>query len=479
MTMKTILTAAMVSILGFLANSQTILKGPYLLYPNDNTKMTVMWQSDAFTNSVIYWDTTLNYGNSSSVTEFGNDHQFKYIIQNLIPAQKYFYKVECGTDIKTGSFMAAPDSNAKDVSFYIYGDTRSHPENQNTVTERILSEINNDPASQTFCIFTGDCVTRGNVESNWQNEYFNSSYLNNEKLKSMLPYLIARGNHENDGANSSIGNATVFYKYWPYTFVDGSTDGDNMYYSFDYGSVHVAVVDQYDNGSYNPAELSSVQLAWLQNDLASSDKTWKFILLHEPGWSAKYTVKAEHGNNADVQSNIQPLCTQNNVKAVFAGHNHYYAHCKVDSVNHFTLGGGGAPLYTPSNTSGGVLVYAESTFHFMKVQIHDNNATLTAIRPDGSVIETTNLHMPTSGVSSNIINKIKVYPNPSNGIFSVQILSLSNADLYIYDMFGRKILKKKLTSKTNNIDISNFKEGVYLMSVKINDQIIQKKLVLK
>ena len=223
----------------------------------------------------------------------------------------------------------------------------------------------------------------------------------------------------------------------PYNFASNSTNGDDMYYSFDYGPVHIAVVDQYDNGSYSPAKLSSVQLNWLQNDLAFSNKTWKFILLHEPGWSAKYTSR-EHGNNIDVQNNIQPLCMQYDVKAVFGGHNHYYAHCKVDSVNHFTLGGGGAPLYNPSHTSGGVIVYAEATYHFMKVQITGDTAVLTAIKPDGSIIETTNLHIPTSGLNENIADKIKVYPNPSDGIINIQFSGFSNADLHLYDMSGRE-----------------------------------------
>jgi len=476
--MKTLFALILAFITSFSSFSQTIIKGPYLLYPNNNTQMTVMWQTNATANAIIYWGTTQTYGNSISVSEYGNDHQFKYTITGLTPMQKYYYKIEVAGTIKESSFITAPDNNAQNLTFYIYGDTRAHPEVQNNVTGRILTEINNNPASQTFCLNTGDCVTHGRTEGDWQNQFFNTSYSNNETLKSMVPYLLARGNHENYNANYNSGYATKFYKYWPYTFASNATNGDDMYYSFDYGPVHIAVLDQYDNGTYNNAQLSATQLSWLQNDLTNSNKTWKFILLHEPGWSARYTSRSEHGNNTDVQNNIQPLCIQHNVKAVFGGHNHYYAHCNVDDINHFTLGGGGAPLYSPSHTSGGIIVYAEATYHFMKVQIQGDNATLTAIRPDGSIVETINLQVPAS-IKDNIYNKVNIYPNPSNGHFSIQTPNDSSAEISIIDIFGRQIMKKRISSNNKHIDISKYSNGIYILSIKIGNQIIKKTIVNK
>ena len=132
------------------------------------------------------------------------------------------------------------------------------------------------------------------------------------------------GNHE--------GTGTLFVKYLPAPFVGG------RYWSFDYGPIHVTVVDQYT--SYTPG---SAQLLWIASDLARTNKTWKFLLLHEPGWSAA----GGHANNTSVQSYLQPLCLQYGVSIVFAGHNHYYARAAVGGVQHVTTGGGGAPLEVP------------------------------------------------------------------------------------------------------------------------------------
>ena len=476
--MRLILILIFSTISGYSVFSQSIIKEPYLLYPDDNTKMTIMWQANSSGTATFSWGETETYENSVIVSEYGNDHQFTYTLINLTPQQKYYYKVELGSAIKTGSFITAPDSNNQNLTFFIYGDTKLHPEIQNMVTGRILTEINNDPDAQSFCLFTGDAVNIGNVESEWQDQFFNTAYSNNNTLKSKLPYILVRGNHENINSNYLSENATVFYKYWPYSFASGSSDGDDMYHSFDYGPVHIAVLDQYDNGTFDTAQISTTQLSWLENDLASSNKEWKFILLHEPGWSANSISKSEHENNSDIQNNIQPLCIQYNIKAVFGGHNHYYAHCIVDNVNHFTLGGGGAPLYSPSYTSGGVIVYAESAYHFMKVQIQEDTAVFKAIKPDGSIIETTKIGLSGSNKINYINKRVNIYPNPSSGIYTIQTKNLIKGIITVFDITGQKKSDCQITSNKQTVNLSNFSKGIYFLKIKKKNIVIQKRIIL-
>jgi len=468
----------MVFLLSF-ANSQVFLKAPYLLYPGNNNQMTVIWQLDTTLSSVIQWGSTQTFGSSQVINEYGIDHQFKYTISGLNPGTKYYYKVDAGSIGITGTFITSPPELESNINFYIYADTRSHPEVQDNVTGRILMEIDSDPASQTFCLFAGDCVAHGNNENDWQHQFFDPLYQNSEILKASLPFIIARGNHENCDSSSNCGNATIFYKYWPYFFANGSSDGNDMYFSFDYGSIHVAVLDQYNTGTNNPAQLSDTQLTWLQSDLAYTTKPWKFILLHEPGWSAKNTSDKEHGNNADVQNNIQPLCIQYGVQAVFGGHNHYYAHCLVDGVHHFTLGGGGAPLYTPSNTSGGTVVYAEETFHFMKVEVSADSASLNVIRPDGSVVETIELHLPLNHFEDLGCNeKISIYPNPSTGIFTIEKHDFEEGIISVKSSAGEILLTTKVTSQKTKINMTNFSKGVYLTEILLGNKLYHNKIVL-
>jgi hypothetical protein len=199
---------------------------------------------------------------------------------------------------KEGSFNTGADDNAKKLSFYAYGDHRNHPEDHDVVAEQIMTSIAKDSISQTIVVTTGDYVDEGDIESAWDDQFFNKSYPNIQKLLANLPYLTAMGNHE--------GQGLLFTKYFPYPMFE-----DSMYYSFDNGPAHFIIVDQFTDYS-----VGSTQYNWLVNDLASSNKKWKIMLLHEPGWSARY-----HPNNKDVQQIIQPLCVEYGVQFVITGHN--------------------------------------------------------------------------------------------------------------------------------------------------------------
>jgi len=129
----------------------------------------------------------------------------------------------------------------------------------------------------------------------------------------------------------------------------------------------------------------NVQLSWLEADLASSKKPWIFLVYHEPGWSAKGSTG--HPNNAEVQRYLQPLMEKHNVSIAFAGHNHFYARALVNGIQHITTGGAGAPLhYTDADSP--KVVTASKTNHFCKVEIDGNLLKYTAVKPDGTAIDT-------------------------------------------------------------------------------------------
>jgi hypothetical protein len=204
----------------------------------------------------------------------------------------------------------------------------------------------------------------------WGEEYFNRAYPNILEMQANLPINGCAGNHE------WCGYATYYLKYYPYPYVSG------MYWSFDYGPAHVVVIDQY-SASYTTG---SAQYNWLVNDLSSSNKEWKFILLHQPGYSA-----GGHGNDSNVINYIQPLCVTYGVDIVFAGHNHYYARCGVSGVKHITTGGGGANLYDPSPSAAYLEAYSKN-YHYCKIDIDGTTLSLEAVKPDGTVIDSFTLN---------------------------------------------------------------------------------------
>jgi predicted phosphodiesterase len=233
-----------------------------------------------------------------------------------------------------------------------------------------------DPAFQSIVLHTGDWVS-SDGEIYWTSQFFVNMNPQMHAFQSEVPIEGVRGNHE--------GTGTYFKKYFPYPYVN------NFYWSYDYGPVHVVVLDQY--ASYTPG---SAQYNWLIHDLASTTKPWKILMSHEPAWSA-----GGHENNTAAQKYLEPLCKKYQIDLVLNGHNHYYARAMVDGIPHITNGGGGAPLYTPDPTYPYIVITDES-FSYCEINIQDTTLTLTARRADGSVIEMFSINHPAAHSRANL-----------------------------------------------------------------------------
>jgi len=76
-----------------------------------------------------------------------------------------------------------------------------------------------------------------------------------------------------------------------------------------------------------------------------------------------------------------------------------------------------------------------------------------------------------------------LYPNPSNGRFTIASKTLLKEDEYveIYNMLGQKIYQRKLNATTTNIDINPTAKGIYLYRIlsKKNVLISQGKFVVE
>jgi hypothetical protein len=455
-------------ILSALTYPQLMRKGPYLIFNGNEYEMQVLWQTYSTDTCQIDWgiDTLYNVG-SAQTFEYGTDHQHTYTITNLIPSTKYFYRVMVNQEAHAGTFRSAPDANSTSISFFAYGDTRSNPGIHDQVTEAMISEYNNDPDLQSVIIFVGDFVYNGDSESYWDNELFNHSYQNIQGMLATIPYESCIGNHE--------GSGILFQKYFPYPFVSG------RYYSFDYGPAHFVVVDQYT--SYTSG---SAQLSWIENDLASTNKLWKFIYLHEPGWSA-----GGHANNTSVQNYIQPLCVQYGVPILFAGHNHYYARAIVNNIQHVTSGGGGAPLYSPDPGYPNIVATAMAN-HFCKIEINDQILHFTAVKPTGEIIDSFTVVNQPIGIYSEKDQAVlqdyslsNAYPNPFNPATTINysVPEVSFISLKVFDVLGNEVAtlvneEKSSGSYKVEFNASTLPSGIYFYILQAGSFVSTKKMVL-
>ncbi len=71
----------------------------------------------------------------------------------------------------------------------------------------------------------------------------------------------------------------------------------------------------------------------------------------------------------------------------------------------------------------------------------------------------------TLGINSIFENNINIFPNPSNGIFTVKT-SLNNSTYKIYNLIGQHVKSGLINNGSNSIDLRNSIDGVYFMTIQ-------------
>ena len=84
----------------------------------------------------------------------------------------------------------------------------------------------------------------------------------------------------------------------------------------------------------------------------------------------------------------------------------------------------------------------------------------------------------TSIEQSNKENLISIYPNPTKEKVTIEISRKANLEFKITDFLGNVLIQNDF-SETINIDLSNYTEGIYLVSVYENRQLIGTKKIMK
>ncbi|MBI3519543.1 MAG: T9SS type A sorting domain-containing protein [Bacteroidetes bacterium] len=71
-----------------------------------------------------------------------------------------------------------------------------------------------------------------------------------------------------------------------------------------------------------------------------------------------------------------------------------------------------------------------------------------------------------------------IYPNPNNGTFTIELSIKEKQDLQLFDMTGNLVLSQTIENGKGNIDANYLSAGVYNISIKGNNSVINKKVVI-
>jgi Secretion system C-terminal sorting domain len=73
-----------------------------------------------------------------------------------------------------------------------------------------------------------------------------------------------------------------------------------------------------------------------------------------------------------------------------------------------------------------------------------------------------------------------VYPNPSKGLLKIDISNMplnSITEMRLYDLSGVELTSKRNFDSNSELDISQFKNGIYILRIKINEKVFDWKVI--
>ncbi len=179
-----------------------------------------------------------------------------------------------------------------------------------------------------------------------------------------VPVFPAIGNHE-----------LITEKGAPY--IDAFVlPGRERYYSFDWGDIHFVAIDTNHR--------TSMQLAWLDQDLRTNTLPWVIVFGHHPPYTNSF-----RGPQVGVRKAFARIITENKVDLWLSGHEHQYERFRIADVNYVVSGGGGAQLM---RFLGKTQSLKQATVHhYLAFEVTATTLTMRAIDIDGREIETVQL----------------------------------------------------------------------------------------
>lgn len=275
--------------------------------------------------------------------------QYEGQLADLSPDTMYCYSL--GTETRTATDAAgfrtapAPGTGAK-VSFAAFGDSGAGGADQLAVLEQLQT------VPMRLMIHTGDIAYENGTIQQFEENYFDV-YANLLKSFAMFPSI---GNHDEGG---------VYHQIYDLPWARAGSD----YYSFDYGDVHFVALDT--------NMIGSEQAAWLDDDLAATERDWVVVYGHHPPYSS-----GEHGCDNQFQEVFGPILEEHQVDLVLSGHDHDYERMiPQNGVNYVVTGGGGKG--TRSVGSSDFTGFSEAVLHFVYVEIEGDQLLLHAIDATG------------------------------------------------------------------------------------------------
>ncbi len=408
------------------AQAATLVQRPYLQNQHDD-RVTIMWSMrDNLPGVVQYsadqvsWQTAAPRTSRAfppSVTGLSYTfYQYQVELTGLTPGTDYTYRVMVDgqdqmQDPKYRFHTAAPGA----FSFLVLGDSGTGYPGQVAVALRLVTE------QPDLVLHVGDVGQYVGVFEEYADYYFEYYW----SLMRQVPFFSAPGNHD-----YLTANAVPYLSYQAPPADTVPVPDVGRYYSFTRGDVHFVALD---SNLLTDAVATRRMLAWLENDLSTTQAVWRVAFFHHLPYPIEHHVGDP--NCVAAQSLLVPIFDRYNVQLVFNGHEHTYQRTKPMRGNtpvssgmgtvYMVSGGGGGTLHpvVPMN----FLAHAESVYHYLRVEADASQITIHAIGTDGKEFDRVSLVRPLLSASTPVLNAASGAPVVApGGLMSIFGTGLAN-----------------------------------------------------
>lgn len=321
---ETFSTASSLTVLAT-PGSGTLTRGPYLNQSNQNS-IVIRWRSSQPVVGRVSYGTTAG-SLTSTVDESSATTEHIVQLTGLAPYTRYYYSVGSAFDTLAGgagdvagvcTFRTSPTpGTATDTRIWVVGDCGRASQFQKDVRDAYYGWT----AARTpdLCLMLGDNAYNSGTDTEYQAGFYDIYPTFFRKM----PLWSCMGNHDaNNGSTSTTANFPYFDMF---TFpmngeCGGVPSGTEHYHSFDYGNIHFVNIDSQTSSNAANGPMAT----WLQNDLASTTKTWIIAFFHHPPYSKGSHDSDTEGQMVAMRQNFGPILEAGGVDLVLVGHSHAY-----------------------------------------------------------------------------------------------------------------------------------------------------------
>jgi hypothetical protein len=292
-------------------------------------------------------------------------------LTHLEPGTTYLYSVGDGTSHNwspPAEFTTAP-AGPKSFSFVYMGDAQNGLDRWGT----LLKNAFRSRPDAAFYIMAGDLVNRGADRDDWDDLLYNSHGVYNRR-----PLVPAIGNHE-----CQAGRPELYLRLFDLPKNGPPNVEKERAYSFEYSNALFVILDS----NLDPASQSS----WLEQQLANTRATWKFVVYHHPAYSP-----AVERDNPDIRKLWGSIFDKYHVDLALQGHDHSYL--RTYPMKHEKRVGSPAEGTIYIVSVSGTKMYEQdkrdytefgmtnvATYQVLDIQIHGNRLIYRAHDTDGKL----------------------------------------------------------------------------------------------